>query len=318
MVDGGSRSVVRTAAAASLAASLGRRASRRALRNGLALVLILSMLGGGAGGSAKRRRGKTKAPAGQGDGTKQGAGAAAPGGVGGGTEDVMETYDQFCGAALVEKGLGNTDQAIQLLGTTIAQVPNISVGWLELGAMFGAVGDTQLAHRCLRSAERLDSQDTNAAKLIHELASRGRLPPIFPAIELESPAGGDDAAAEHQNRYKRRLYERYYMLDCRLRRLRQTLNLRPDSVGDLLAAAEGSGELLYHRYVYVYAFVRGESARARARAALIHRCVCVCVCARAHEWRDVVPQVCVCVCVCERGAAASQASGGDAAARPGA
>lgn len=225
--DGGRRTVV--------------RASRRTLRMLTALVIVLSMLGDGASGSAKKRSGKSKAPTGRGDRVEQGTGdAVTDGSVG----DVMETYDQFCGAALVEKGLGNADQAIQLLGTTIAQVPNISVGWLELGAIFGAVGDVQLARRCLRSAARLDWNDKSAARLIQDLVSHGRFPPISPAIELDSPA---DAAAEHQNRYKRRLYERYYMLDCRMRRLRQALSLRPDSVRHLLAAAEVSGELLYHK-----------------------------------------------------------------------
>jgi len=211
----------------------------------LALALVLPMLGGGADGKSSTRKSRAAPePPPSGDSARPGAGGTGTGSAGGAAGDVMEAYDQFCGAALVEKGLGNADQAIQLLGATIAQVPNVSVGWLELGAIFGAIGDTQLARRCLRSAARLDSHDEQALGLMRQLSARGGLPPIAAAIELDSPT---DAAAEHQNRYKRRLYERYYMLDCRLRRLRQALNLRPDSVGALVAAAEVSGELLYHR-----------------------------------------------------------------------
>jgi len=216
----------------------------------VALVLLLPLLleGTPKGKGTKKSRATPKAAV-AGSGTaERGDGRSAPGQIGvaaDGVQDSFETYDQFCGAALVEKGTGNVDQAVQLLGSSISQLPNISVGWLELGSIFGAVGDTQLAHRCLRSAARLDGQDKGARSLIHEIRSRGQLPPITPSIELESNAA--DPAAEHQARYKRRLYERYYMLDCRMRRMRQVLNLRPQDVAALLGAAEVSSELLYHR-----------------------------------------------------------------------
>jgi len=209
---------------------------------GLALVLLDSTAAG-----AKWGRGKGKARANEDAAGAGGEGTQAHGGAGQQgirAEDVWEWHDQFCGAALVEKNTGNLDQAVQLLGSLISQVPNVTATWLELGAIFGSAGDVQLASRCLRTVKRLDRREIKASAALRDLRVRGRLPPVVPSIDL----GGDaaDPAAEHQSRYKRKLYERYYHLDCRMRRLQQTLNLRPRDVSALLGSAEVSSELLYH------------------------------------------------------------------------
>ena len=90
----------------------------------LALALVLPILGGGADGKSGTRKSRVAPePPPNGDSARQGVRGAGPGGAGGAAGDVMEAYDQFCGAALVEKGLGNADQAIQLLGATIGPLP---------------------------------------------------------------------------------------------------------------------------------------------------------------------------------------------------
>jgi predicted TPR repeat methyltransferase len=63
------------------------------------------------------------------------------------------------------------DQAVELLGRAVSVMPNIAVGWIELGAIFGAVGDAPLAQRCLRSALRIDRYDKIALSLMHEIQS---------------------------------------------------------------------------------------------------------------------------------------------------
>lgn len=208
---------------------------RARLLAGAATVLLLLVLALGAAGAKKGKAGRGQAK-GKGQGRGDGSSGAA---------DVADVYDHWCGAALVEKGTGQVDAAVQRLGAAVAQLPNVSAGWLELGAMLGSLGDVPLAQRCLRSAARLDSRDSSARALLHQLRQRGPLPPITPSLELNADAS--DAAAEHQSRYKRKLYERYYMLDCRMKRLSQLLHARPRDVGALLAAADVSGELLYHR-----------------------------------------------------------------------
>jgi hypothetical protein len=216
----------------------------RALIVALALVVLLD----GTAEGANRGRGKGKAKVPQDTAAIGGGGAAAgpAGQTGQGLrpEDMWEWHDQSCGAALVEKLTGNYDQAVQMLGSLISQVPNVTATWLELGAIFGGVDDGALARRCLRTATRLDRHETKAAAALRDLRLHGRLPPLVPSLDL----GGDgaDPAAEHQSRYKRRLYERYYHLDCRMRRLQQTLNLNPRDVAALLGSAEVSSELLYH------------------------------------------------------------------------
>jgi tetratricopeptide (TPR) repeat protein len=216
----------------------------RALIVALALVVLLD----GTAEGANRGRGKGKAKAPQDTAAIGGGGAAAgpEGQTGQGLrpEDMWEWHDQSCGAALVEKFTGNYDHAVQMLGSLISQVPNVTATWLELGSIFGGVDDGALARRCLRTATRLDRHETKAAAALRDLRLHGRLPPLVPSLDL----GGDgaDPAAEHQSRYKRRLYERYYHLDCRMRRLQQTLNLNPRDVAALLGSAEVSSELLYH------------------------------------------------------------------------
>lgn len=213
--------------------------SRHCLAWALFFLAILSFQPSSAkNGSSKNGEGTPEAKVAQ-PGINIGGGGAGQGG------QVLEMYDNACGSALVEKNTGNMDQAVELLGRAVSVMPNIAVGWIELGAIFGAVGDAPLAQRCLRSALRIDRYDKIALSLMHEIQSRGQLPTITPSIGLDS--NDADPATVHQNRYKRRLYERYYMLDCRMRRLRQELKVRPNDVAALLGMAEVSSELLYHR-----------------------------------------------------------------------
>ena len=213
------------------------------LRMSIAVTLMFPLLNAAAG--AKVGRGQAQDANDGGTFMGGGLGERGAGDREVRAEDTKELYDQFCGAALVEKGTGQVDQAVQLLGSTISQMPNITVCWFELGIILGSLRDVNLAQRCLRTAARLDRHERKAYALIHELQRSGQLPPISPSIEFESDA--NDPAVKHQNRYKRRLYERYYYLDCRMRRLQQTLNEKPHDVPALLGVAEVSSELLYHR-----------------------------------------------------------------------
>ena len=124
---------------------------RARLLAGAATVLLLLVLALGAAGAKKGKAGRGQAK-GKGQGRGDGSSGAA---------DVADVYDHWCGAALVEKGTGQVDAAVQRLGAAVAQLPNVSAGWLELGAMLGSLGDVPLAQRCLpavRSAARAGSR----------------------------------------------------------------------------------------------------------------------------------------------------------------
>ena len=78
---------------------------RARLLAGAATVLLLLMLALGAAGAKKGKAGRGQAK-GKGQGRGDGSSGAA---------DVADVYDHWCGAALVDKGTGQVDAAVQRL-----------------------------------------------------------------------------------------------------------------------------------------------------------------------------------------------------------
>jgi protein O-GlcNAc transferase len=159
-----------------------------------------------------------------------------------------QVYDKLCGQALVEKGLGLEGIARKMFSDAIRIGPNISVAWVEIGLLFGASGNPVLAHKCLVTASRIFPEDDLPRSLNLEIrASGGRFEPIRKSISLDGEGTGNDAARDHQRKYKRKLYDRYYELETAKRRLRQAIAENPGHAGLLLEASTMSVDLLDHK-----------------------------------------------------------------------
>jgi tetratricopeptide (TPR) repeat protein len=159
-----------------------------------------------------------------------------------------QTYDRLCGQALVEKAMGSTEIAIKMLHDAILVAPNISIAWMEIGQLYGSSAESEVADRCLTTASRLFSEDRTPIGLRKDLRILGgRFEPVRATISLDGEGSEDGAARDHQRKYKKRLYDRYYELDTANRRLRQTIAETPGHVGLLLEAATVSADLLDHK-----------------------------------------------------------------------
>eukprot|EP00960_Hanusia_phi_P078076 768780-Hanusia_phi.AAC.2 len=171
-----------------------------------------------------------------------------------------EDFDRLCGEAMVEKGLGNLKSSIKLFTSSILLSPPESFVWFEMARIFAGSGDQQLAFRCMLTALRLHPSKEIEDNLVALQSRPQSFPMITPTIDLsvggeggeraagESRGGGGGSEAEqHQAKYKRKLYEKYFRLDCSMKRYMQQLNHTPHDVDVLVVAAEVSIELLYHR-----------------------------------------------------------------------
>ena len=156
--------------------------------------------------------------------------------------DTIRAHDQLCGQATVAKGLGEFDAAIQRFAQAAALLPNSTVAWTELGIVFAHAGDSLLAERCLMAATRTDAApgveraSPDPRRLRRSFAAYGwKFEPVRKTIHLgdETPGavGEDDEGVQHERRYRLRLYERFYELDCALRRLRQRVREDPGTHG---------------------------------------------------------------------------------------
>ncbi|KAJ1489632.1 glycosyl transferase family 41-domain-containing protein [Baffinella frigidus] len=172
--------------------------------------------------------------------------------------DHMRMHDQLCGQAAVAKGMGQIDPAIQRLAQAVTLLPNSTVAWTELGIILAHAGDSGMADRCLQTAARTDASvgepaNPDPRRLRHSyIARKWKLGPLEVSIELgEDKAGagegGGDEGAQHDRRYKLRLYERFYELDCALRRLKQQVRAEPGNAEALVAAADAAVNLLFHK-----------------------------------------------------------------------
>jgi tetratricopeptide (TPR) repeat protein len=206
----------------------------------LLLALQISLLCA-LDGVRKGKSGEKLAPSESGDSTSENA------------------YDQLCGTSIVEKELGNEAEAVQGFASAVGLAPNVSVAWYEIGAILGSWGVSPDAERSLLTSLRLNKRDEKAIQTLRELrAGHGRLPPLQPSIDL---GGGNfselnaeqRAAKEHQSRYKRRLYERYFTLEVARRRHTQQLAYDVNSVGSIMSLATIHTELLdYRKAVELY------------------------------------------------------------------
>ena len=169
--------------------------------------------------------------------------------------DLMRMHDQLCGQAAVAKGMGQIDPAIQRLAQAVSLLPNSTVSWTELGIILAHAGDSTMANRCLQAAARTDASvgepaNPDPRRLRHSyIAQKWKLEPLVASIDLgdDKKGGGGAEGAEHDRRYKLRLYERFYELDCALRRLKQQVRAEPDNAEALVAAADAAVNLLYHK-----------------------------------------------------------------------
>ena len=164
-----------------------------------------------------------------------------------------DDFDRLCGEAMVEKGLGNLKSAIKLFASSILLSPPESFVWYEMGRVFAGSGDQRMALRCLMTAARLHRSTEIVESLVALKTRPESFPTITPTIDLSvgegggGGGGGGSEAQQHQTKYKRKLYDKYFRLDCSMKRYMQQLNNTPHDVDMLVAAAEVSIELLYHR-----------------------------------------------------------------------
>jgi len=107
----------------------------------------------------------------------------------------------------------------------LASTQNFSLRY-EIALIFGAGGplNAVTADRCLGTAHRIDPKFTNSNAMRRELRAKGSFPPEKPYVDLgdesvnSKMSAEERSAREHQSRYKRRLFERYYTMEASVKR----------------------------------------------------------------------------------------------------